>query len=549
MGPITIFQARTIVTMNPSNPVGTHVAVADGRILGVGTLDEMSGWGAHTLDTTFKDHVLVPGFVEAHGHPADGAYWDYTYLGRYDRKGPDGVVRPGCGSVAEVISRLTEAEAALADPATPLIGWGFDPIYFLDSPRMTKADLDAITTTREIHVHHASGHLATVNTFTLTTHGVTAETETEGVVMGADGQPNGELQESAAMMLSKSAMMEIAKKAFDPKTFMNYAAIARNAGHTTVTDLLSLSLLAPQYNDLLLSLTNQPGFPVRFVQYAIPNAAPTAVDAAAMIATYRELQKTETELNRIGGIKLVYDGSIQGFTANVMWPDYFQAEDQGIWTMDVPTFPETVRAFHEANINLHVHCNGDETAQATIEAIEAALMDHAWLNHRHTIQHAQLLNRAQLRRMANDGICANFFTNHLYYWGDQHYSTTVGPERANRMNPAASALREGVKFSFHSDSGVTPTGHLHVMWVAMNRVTPSGRVLGEHERISAYDALQAATLDAAYQIHLDHEIGSIETGKKADFAVLEENPLEVDPMRVKDIAVWGTVLCGEKHPA
>jgi predicted amidohydrolase YtcJ len=151
--------------------------------------------------------------------------------------------------------------------------------------------------------------------------------------------------------------------------------------------------------------------------------------------------------------------------------------------------------------------------------------------------------------MANLGICANFFANHLWYWGDQHYELTVGPERANRMQPCATAKREGVHFSLHSDANVTPLGQLHTMWCVVNRVTPSGRVLGEYEKISAYDALYAVTVDAAYQLHLDHEIGSIEAGKLADFAVLEENPLEVDPMHIKDIGIWGTVVGGIKYPA
>ena len=125
----------------------------------------------------------------------------------------------------------------------------------------------------------------------------------------------------------------------------------------------------------------------------------------------------------------------------------------------------------------------------------------------------------------------------------------MGPERANQLEPCASALREGVQFSFHSDAGVTPLGSLHTMWCAVNRMTPSGRVLGEVEKISAGEALKSVTVDAAYQLHMDDEVGSIEAGKRADFAVLEDCPLEVDPMAIRDIGVWGTVLGGEAHAA
>ena len=146
-------------------------------------------------------------------------------------------------------------------------------------------------------------------------------------------------------------------------------------------------------------------------------------------------------------------------------------------------------------------------------------------------------------------MCANIFTNHIWYWGDQHRDLTIGPERARRMEPCATAEREGVSFSIHSDANVTPLGHLHPMGCAVNRVTASGRVLGEYERISAESALRAVTLGAAYQLHADDEFGTLECGKAADFTVLEENPLTVDPMTIRDIGVWGTVVGGTPFAA
>jgi predicted amidohydrolase YtcJ len=147
------------------------------------------------------------------------------------------------------------------------------------------------------------------------------------------------------------------------------------------------------------------------------------------------------------------------------------------------------------------------------------------------------------------GMCANIFSNHIFYWGDQHRDFTVGPERARGMDACASALREGVPFTIHSDAPVTPLGHLHTMWCAVNRRTATGEKLGDTENLSVEDALHAITLGAAYQIKMDHDVGSLEVGKRADMAVLHEDPLEVDPMRLKDIRVWGTVLGGVLHPA
>jgi predicted amidohydrolase YtcJ len=151
--------------------------------------------------------------------------------------------------------------------------------------------------------------------------------------------------------------------------------------------------------------------------------------------------------------------------------------------------------------------------------------------------------------MAKLGMCANIFTNHIWYWGDQHHDITVGPERARRMEACATAERLGVPFSIHSDAAVTPLGHLHTMWCAVNRITPSGRILGENERISAESALHSVTTGAAYQLHADDEFGSVECGKAADFTVLEESPLSIDPMGIKDIGVWGTIVGGRSNEA
>jgi predicted amidohydrolase YtcJ len=252
---------------------------------------------------------------------------------------------------------------------------------------------------------------------------------------------------------------------------------------------------------------------------------------------------------RYGGIKIVADGSIQGYTAVMNWPGYVNNAPNGLWQVPPDSLPGSISAFHRAGIPVHVHCNGDALIDAMIDAVDDALREHSWLDHRHTVQHCQLTSAAQYRRMAKLGICGNIFANHLWYWGDQHYESTVGPERAHRMEACGTALRSGVSFSLHTDAAVTPIGQLHSMWCAVNRVTPKGRVLGPHERISAHDALASVTIDAAYQMHLDHQLGSIEVGKRADFTVLEESPLEVEPMEIKDIGVWGTVVSGQPHPA
>ena len=124
----------------------------------------------------------------------------------------------------------------------------------------------------------------------------------------------------------------------------------------------------------------------------------------------------------------------------------------------------------------------------------------------------------------------------------------MGPERAERVDATGTAKRLGVPFSIHSDASVTHLAPLFTAWCAVNRRTASGRVLGPAERLTIPDALHAVTLGAAFTLKLDTEIGSIETGKRADFAILEDDPLAVGPAALKDIPVWGTVVGGRVFP-
>jgi predicted amidohydrolase YtcJ len=202
-------------------------------------------------------------------------------------------------------------------------------------------------------------------------------------------------------------------------------------------------------------------------------------------------------------------------------------------------------AYHRAGLIIHTHTNGDEASEVAIQAIGRVLSRAPNPAHRHTLQHGQMIDAAQFRQMARLGLNVNLFANHVWYWGEQHLHITMGPDRARRLDGCASALAAGVTMAIHSDAPVTPLGPLFTAWCAVNRLMPSGEVLGPAERISVLEALHAITLGPAWTLGLDAEIGSIECGKSADFCVLEDDPLEVDPRALKDIPIWGTVLAGK----
>jgi len=553
MSHTTVYPARKIITMNPMQAHATHVAVRDGRVLAVGTLADMQAWGAFDLDTRFADKVLMPGLVEGHCHLKEGSMWDFAYLGWFDRRDPQGKVWSGLRSMDAVVTRLTEVAAKMdADgrPETePLIAWGFDPIYF-GGERMTVEHMNRASTKRPIVIGHANGHLMNVNSAMLKIAEITRDNEVEGVVRfqgGAmDGEPTGELQEPAAMFLVLRKIGNAGLLApMTEEGVRSFARLACLQGVTTATDLVNK--LTENDTTVLEKVTQDDDFGVRilpaFQAFHGTHGAPLGAEHV------KSLMPRNTDRLRYGLVKMMLDGSIQGFSARLRWPGHFNGAPNGIWVMAPAQYETDFETYHRAGLTIHTHTNGDEASETAINAIERVLARAPRADHRHTLQHGQMIDAPLFRRMAALGLCANLFANHIWYWGDQHYEMTMGPDRANRLDACGSALAAGVALSIHSDAPVTPLGPMHVAWCAVNRVTPKGRVLGESERLSVPQALHAITLGAAWTLKLDHEIGSIECGKRADFCVLEDDPLAIDPAKLKDVRVWGTVLSGRVFEA
>jgi predicted amidohydrolase YtcJ len=538
---ITIFQARKIITMNPNCPEATHLAVRDGRILGVGELDDLTGWGDYTLDRQFTDKILMPGFVEGHCHAMDGLWWALPYVGFHARRAPDGRLHEGLDSIDAVVTRLQQAERQLSDPHATLFAWGFDPIYF-DGPRMVAADLDRVSTTRPIVLMHSNGHLINVNSLVLQRAGIDRHTNVAGIAKDANGEPTGELQEQAAKYMA----FRVAGKMqgdMNEAAMRRFSAVANQTGVTTATDLHAQ--IDPVTETCYREVTAMDDYPLRLV----PAVATVTMSAAEGIELVQRLRRQSTDKLIYGLCKIMTDGSIQGFTARLRWPGYYNGAPNGVWNLAPEELTAMVADYHAAGLQMHMHVNGDEAIELMLDAVQAAQSRYYQADHRHTLQHCQMADEAQFKRMKALGMCANLFANHIYYWGEQHRALTMGPDRAGRMDACATALREGVALGIHCDAPVTPLAPLFTAWCAVNRLTSAGRVLGPQERITVAQALYAITLGAAYTLKLDHRVGSIASGKLADFAVLEEDPLAVPAESLKDIPVWGTVVGGRTFAA
>lgn len=539
MSDITVYPAKKIITMDPGNPAASHLAVRDGLILACGSRDQVSAWGPHTVDDRYAGKIIMPGLVEGHAHVMTGGIWQFTYAGFHDRTGPDGRHWSGISDMDQMLARLTEAEAALPHAETPLIAWGFDPIFF-STERLNRHHLDKVSATRPIAVMHSNFHLLTANSPALAAARYGPGTNVTGVVMDADGTPNGELQEMAAMFpVMRRLGIDFAELSRGEQGIHDYGEVARQTGVTTITDLYS------HLEDVdvaqLLAITGKEDFPVRLVPALNALTAP-AHDIAERALSIRA---RSTAKLRLGAVKLMTDGSIQGFTAQLREPGYFKGPNNAIWNMPPEQMVQTIDIVHRNGLQMHIHVNGDLASEVAIDALEATLTRHPRGDHRHVLQHCQLIDQAQFARMKALGLCANIFSNHIYYFGDQHRDITLGPDRARRMNAARSAIEAGVPFAIHSDAPVTPLAPLFTAWCAVNRLTGTGQVLGPYQRISVATALRTITLGAAYTLKMDHEIGSIEAGKRADLCILDEDPLAVPPRELKDIPVHATMLDGK----
>jgi len=543
MREITVFAARKIHTMNSYRPQATHVAVSEGRVLGVGSLQDVAGHGIYRLDERFADKILLPGFVEGHCHAKEGGMWVYPYIGYGDRCDPDGKVWRGCTAMDDVIAVLQEIEQGMAEgPEKPLFAWGFDPIYF-DNQRMTVEHLDRVSTTRPVVILHSNGHLLNVNSPVLAAAGITRDTNIHGVTKDAGGIPTGELAEQAAKYMAYRVTGDPFFGGINRTDLSRFSQACTNAGVTTATDLFAM--FSEQSLRAYRDASTDPAFAIRL----LPAMNTLQKPLAEGVEEWRQAQALANDRLRFSLCKVMTDGSIQGFSGRLKWPGYYNGAPNGVWNMAPEQLFETVQTFHAAGAQIHMHVNGDEASELMIDAVEAALTAHPRRDHRHTLQHCQMADESQFRRMAALGICSNLFANHIYYWGDQHRTITMGPDRAARMDACGTALRHGVNFAIHSDAPVTPLGPLFTAWCAVNRLTASGYCLGPNERISVDEALRAITLGAAYTLKMDHLVGSIEPGKFADFAVLDDDPYMVSSERLRDIGVWGTVSGGMAFPA
>jgi predicted amidohydrolase YtcJ len=549
MKELKVYTAAQIHTMDPGRPTGTAIAVADGQIVSVGELDTMRPWlrrHKHVIDDRYADKVLLPGFIDPHTHlRMSGTYMGLHYIGPIPSPMPAGI-RPGIATVAAVLEELRHLVRLHPDPNTPITAWGFDPAS--QNGHLDRDALDGISSTVPIWVISYAPHIVYVNSPMLKLIGVDDQSVGHGLGRYGDGRLNGWFVETEAVgRATRPVAKHVYKSGFGREAIDRMGAVAAAAGVTTTADLIwGLESFEREWDDHRAAI-DEGTFPLRISMVPFEPRLRKAY-GADMLEFLADKRAAGDARLTTHGVKYVNDGSYPSMTLKLNAPGYLDA-DTG-FTGEIPweDMVERMRPFWQAGVQIHSHANGDATIDMTLDTLEALQLEHPRFDHRFTIEHYCISNTAQARRLASLGGKASVNIYFVHYRSQMHADIGFGPDRSEATARLGSLAREGVVFALHSDFNlvVAPMHPLTAAWVAVNRVGADGAtVQAPGERISVERALRAITIDAAHILRRDDALGSLEVGKMADFTVLDDDPLEVNPMALKDIGVYGTVLGGE----
>ncbi|MGE0599343.1 MAG: amidohydrolase [Dehalococcoidia bacterium] len=510
------------------------VAVAGGTILAVGSLQSvLSHQGQGTRVVDLAGRALLPGFIDGHGHIANLA----------SSLGAANLSAPPVGEVVDIESLLETLRRFIRERNIPPGNWvsgrGYDPAFLKEGRHPTRDDLDRVSKEHPIHIGHVSGHLCSANSLALAIAGIGAETTPPpgGVIRRRPGrvEPDGVLEESAMGLLTPHIPLptDDERLADLEEAQRIYAA----SGITTAQE----GAMFPAQQQLLERAAAEGRLFLDVAGYAFWAQARVMLEG-------REIGKYHGRYKN-AGMKLMLDGSPQGKTAWLTRPYHVIPEGQPADYRGYPSMPDEQAAglvdrAYASGWPVISHCNGDASADQLIAAVRAAAAAHPGADRRTVMIHAQTVREDQLDAMQELGMLPSFFVSHVYYWGDFHRDSVLGPERAARISPLRSAQRRGLRFNLHNDSPVVPPDVLRLVWCAAARRTRSNQVLGEEQRISVIDALRAVTIDAAYAHFEEDQKGSIAAGKLADLVVLSADPTAVPLEELQAIEVKATLKEG-----
>lgn len=530
-----------ILTMQGMQPSYVDaMLIQDGKIRYTGTLSEAEKLAPQAKRLNLNNKTVIPGIIDAHSH-LNSVGMQQTVANLYPP--PDGKVVSIATLIQEMKAWAKQNPTFVQATSGWIIGNGYDDAQLQEKTHPTATDLDQISTTQPVLILHQSGHLASVNYKALELLGINEKSSNPsgGVIRRVVGTniPNGVLEESVVIEAMLQAFKTVPPEMMQQMALTAVQTYMKN-GYTTVQE----GRADRGTSELWRGLANQNKLAIDVVSYP---------DISSEQAYMLEKGVSKNYVNhfRIGGVKISLDGSPQGKTAWLTEPYVVPPEGKDKNYRGYPAFPEqkTVQHMIDLAFRQHwpilAHANGDAAIDQYLNVIANAQKKYDASQRRDVIIHAQTMREDQLDRAKQLHLIPSFFSLHTYYWGDWHVAQTLGEKRAEHISPTGSALRKGMIFTEHHDAPVIPPKSMMVLDATVNRTTRTGKVLGEAQKVSPYIALKTMTDWAAYQYFEEDIKGTLSTGKYGDFVVLSDNPITIDPSKIKDIKVLATYKQGQ----
>ena len=549
----TIYTAKKIITMDPSKPEVEAVAVLGTKVLAVGSLKELEASAKgqpYKIDTTFKDKTVTPGFIAQHVHPFLGALsMESTIISIEDWALPSGYVKKAMGHeayIARVKEELAKLDKEDPEKKKPFFTWGYHQTFH---GKVNRAVLDKLESKRAIFVWHRSCHEFILNSGAIGLTGITKEYLAKQS-KGAQSMSNledGHFWEQGLFGVIGKLSPYVATPDQFKHGLKTFSAYMHQQGITAASE--PGGVLSKPMTDLINGVIGTEETPFRF--YFLPDGKSLAekyIDGDLIGETKKLLSWGKGKCSyQPKQVKLFADGAI--YSQLMKLRAGYTDGHKGEWMMEPDLYARAFRKYWDAGYMIVTHVTGDGGLDMMLDNLEINMRRNPRYDHRTTAVHFGVAQKDQIEKIKRLGAIVSANPYYVTALADNYSENGMTPERVKRMVPMADVEKAGIHFSYHSDMPMAPAQPLFLMDCGVNRLSTSGKVSAPEQRVSRMGALKAVTIEAAYSWRMEDQIGSIEAGKLANFTVLEEDPLTVDRLKIKDIKVWGTVLEGKVLPA
>ena len=536
-----------IITMEGESPQYLEAIVeADGNIIFAGDLKTAEKKYKNATKFDLNGKTLMPGFIEPHLHPSLAAIMlQNEIIAPYDWKLPSGTKKGVQGEQA-YRDRISESIKSNAIPDQIYFIWGYHQLWHGE---LSRDLLNTIAGNQPVGIIHRSFHEIYLNDAAINILGIKE----------SDFKDNPQVKWSKGHFFEGGWLALVPRMApilLEPSSYLKglstMSELVSQNGITTIAEPgFPSSDFDGELKLLMKEMENNPPYDVYLIPSGTQLYGMKGGNEAAM--AFMETLDTVKSYNRSNvkflpkQVKLFSDGAI--YSQLMQMKDGYTDGHHGEWMTPLDLFEEQLMMYWNNNYKIHVHSNGDLGQQMVIDLVKKAQKTNPRKDHRLTLHHMGYFDESMAREMADLGMEASVNPYYLWALADKYAAFGLGSERAENLVALKLLTDQNIPLSFHSDFSMAPVEPLTLVWTAVNRKTSQGSKFSQDQRISVFDAMKAITIDAARTLNLENEIGSLKVGKIANFTILNENPFKIDPLKIKDIDIFGIVYKGDFHNA